>query len=197
MTDSHTPAQCFARQLATVRRRKGWSQQQLADATAELGHPVTQSAVAKIERGTRGVGIDDVFHFAAALGVPPIALLVPSSDSDLVEISPGRAVPGWEASLWVRGIVPPMEETEVRDAGFLGFFYDQYTDAEKEAIRRHPGVRHLFMLAELAMRHGVLEALEIPERPDRATLRNILVQIQKMAEAEVSKIDNPIEGMER
>jgi transcriptional regulator with XRE-family HTH domain len=85
-----SPTETFSFQLTEVRTRKGWTQQQLADRLAELGHPMGRSAISKIEGGTRHVTLDDEAAIAHALGVSPLHLTVPSRPEASVRIA-GRA----------------------------------------------------------------------------------------------------------
>jgi len=79
---SHVTAH-VARQVRTVRKGRGWTLQQLANRCADLGAPwLTTQVVQAIERqhgGTtsraRYTTVDDLAALAAALGVPPAALL--------------------------------------------------------------------------------------------------------------------------
>lgn len=44
---------------------------------AEIGRPLTHTALDKIERGTRRVDVDDLMALSVALGVSPLRLLMP------------------------------------------------------------------------------------------------------------------------
>ncbi|MBA2640482.1 MAG: helix-turn-helix transcriptional regulator [Nocardioidaceae bacterium] len=87
------------RRLREIRNRRGLNQ---ADVSAQLGavgvtlHP---TAVAKIEKGTRAVTIDEVLALAYVLRVSPIHLLLPTDDHAQVEVTPTVS----EAARWVRG----------------------------------------------------------------------------------------------
>lgn len=80
--------------------------QQLADRTAELGSGLSRQAISKIETGTRGVAVDELFTLAKALGVPPVQLLFPVEAGGDVEVIPGRAVDAWSALHWFTGEAP-------------------------------------------------------------------------------------------
>src|SRR5439155_12423737 len=81
-----TPGQVFGEQLEGIRRRKGWTQRQLADEMKRLNVPVGQSAIANIENSSRRVTVDEMMTFAVALGVSPAALLVPRESSARVMV---------------------------------------------------------------------------------------------------------------
>jgi transcriptional regulator with XRE-family HTH domain len=61
--------QQFGRRLFALRRRKGLSQEALAE-LADLH----RNYVGGIERGERNVGLRNIIRLAKALGVPPSAL---------------------------------------------------------------------------------------------------------------------------
>ena len=77
------PSEIFRARLREVRRRQGWTQQQIAEAP---GVNLDASAITRLERGTRGVMLDDVITISAALGVSPLHMIVPlENDADLEE----------------------------------------------------------------------------------------------------------------
>lgn len=71
-------------------RRGRLSAQQLADATAALGYPITRSQIANYESGRKqSLEIAELLVLAAALGVPPLSLLFPEQPDRQVEMLPG------------------------------------------------------------------------------------------------------------
>ena len=53
--------------------------QQLADDTEQLGYPITRSQIANYESGRKqSLDVAELLLLAAALGVPPVALLFPT-----------------------------------------------------------------------------------------------------------------------
>lgn len=74
---SNRISEVFPLQLLKWRTRRGLTTQGLAEVMDELGEPMHASAITKIEQGTRKVSLDEAFAFAAALNVPPVALLLP------------------------------------------------------------------------------------------------------------------------
>lgn len=74
---------------------------QLAERCEALGVPFKRSTLAGLESGRRdSVSMAEWFALAAALEVPPLALVLPTAD-DRVEILPGRWVPLAEAYAWL------------------------------------------------------------------------------------------------
>lgn len=94
-----------------VRRHRigqGMSAQQLADACEKLGAPVPRTVISNLENGRRGsVTVADVMVLAAALGVPPAALVFPVGYVDEVEHLPGQAAPPLVAADWWHGEPAP------------------------------------------------------------------------------------------
>jgi transcriptional regulator with XRE-family HTH domain len=79
--------------------------QQLAERSKELGYPVTRVAISKIESNSRAGKVDvaELMALAAALDVPPVALLFPDLPEGDVEILPGESGPSVAALFWFTG----------------------------------------------------------------------------------------------
>jgi transcriptional regulator with XRE-family HTH domain len=60
------PGELFGRRLREEREQRGWTQAELAGRSGTGLHP---TAVTRIERGERGVSLNEALAFAAALGV--------------------------------------------------------------------------------------------------------------------------------
>ena len=58
------PSDVFRQRVVEARKRRGWSQAELAEL---LG--VSRSSVTTFENGTRGVSLDDALSYCAALGL--------------------------------------------------------------------------------------------------------------------------------
>ncbi|MFI6986108.1 helix-turn-helix domain-containing protein [Embleya sp. NPDC050154] len=58
----------FAAWMRADRKRIGWSQQRIADATTAHGRLFHQTQIAKIERGDRKVSLAEAADIAAAMG---------------------------------------------------------------------------------------------------------------------------------
>jgi transcriptional regulator with XRE-family HTH domain len=126
-------SQVFARRVREVRRRRNWSQ---ADLAARLG--VDRTTVAKIERegGTRSnVSLTELFDIAAALGVTPVQLLVPR-DSEAGVVVGGKVIPPKAAREWIRG-----ERLLDRKGDHLTFFLELPEDEQRELLTRAFGGR--------------------------------------------------------
>lgn len=68
----------IGKRIGQLRSDRGWSQQKLADQMKAFGGRYAnwrQGMVDKTERGARPLRVNEVFDFAAVLGVPPHILL--------------------------------------------------------------------------------------------------------------------------
>ncbi len=83
------------------------SAQWLADRTAELGHPISRTAISNLEVGRkRAVDVPELVVLAKALGVPPLLLLYPALSAGEVEVLPGHRTSSWSAAQWFAGRGP-------------------------------------------------------------------------------------------
>lgn len=81
------------------------SAQQLADRCAALGMPgITRPVLVKLEHGRReSVSTAELAILAAALGLPPLLLLLPVGDAECADYLPGRSAPPLDAARWWTG----------------------------------------------------------------------------------------------
>lgn len=76
----------------------------LSERTAELGFPVSRSALSQLETGSRGsISLAEFLVLAAALEVPPALLLFPEYPDGIVEMLPGIDATSFNATEWVSG----------------------------------------------------------------------------------------------
>ncbi|WP_338146201.1 helix-turn-helix transcriptional regulator [Streptomyces boncukensis] len=68
------------RNVTRVREARGWDKKELARRVTELGRPMPELGIGRIEAGTRRVDVDDLVALAIALGVNVSALLLPPAD---------------------------------------------------------------------------------------------------------------------
>jgi transcriptional regulator with XRE-family HTH domain len=99
------PSEVAASRIKALRKRHGWTQQQLADRLAELGSPLDRVAIAKIELGQRGLPLDEAFSFALALDVAPTNLFLPLEGEE-VRVAGEVVIPSGLARRWVGGQEP-------------------------------------------------------------------------------------------
>lgn len=100
------PSEVFASRVRQIREGRGWSQGRLADALAGIGDEKDRTTIAKIEAGSRGVTVDDVFAIAAALEVSPLHLCVPRFDGEPVAVAPSFIADSFGVREWVAGHEP-------------------------------------------------------------------------------------------
>jgi transcriptional regulator with XRE-family HTH domain len=94
-----------ARIAVAIKEARGKrSAQWLADQTAELGYPITRAQIANYESGRKkGLDVAELVVLAAALDVPPIALLYPALPDGPVEWLPGVYFPSHVVAEWFSG----------------------------------------------------------------------------------------------
>jgi transcriptional regulator with XRE-family HTH domain len=162
--NARTPSEVFATQLRAVRDRQGLTQAQLAERLRALGHALDRTAISNIEATGRSakarqVTIDDVFAFAAALGVSPMALCVPRNWKEGVTVLPRGderdetlplKVPASKFRSWWRGDYPLRFGDGQR-------FHAETFDDEFAAFERHRKLR--------ALREEVARAVDVAGEP--------------------------------
>ena len=125
------PSEVFRARLREVRRLRGWTQADLASALASAGLDLGESAVVRMERGIRGVSLDEAIAIAAVLGVSPMHMIVPIDDNG-IQLAPQVTVPTTDARAWIRGQRPLTEADEQ-------LFYAQAPVSEAEWLAIAPG----------------------------------------------------------
>lgn len=95
-----------ARIAGAVKRLRGTrSAQWLADRTAQLGYPISRSAIANYESGRKkGLDVAELVVLAAALDTPPAALVYPPPYGSPTEVIPGVHVSSFLAAEWFSGL---------------------------------------------------------------------------------------------
>jgi transcriptional regulator with XRE-family HTH domain len=97
----------FRQRMRTLRRSRGWSQQQLAMHLVEFGAmTASKGAVAKIENGSRNVLLEEAIQIAAALDVGFARMLVPLEPDVAVELTPTQQVTSRDLRRWIQGLEP-------------------------------------------------------------------------------------------
>jgi transcriptional regulator with XRE-family HTH domain len=162
------------------REGQGLRQEDLAQRTADFGHPINRVSIAKIEKGgTRAdnLSLVDLLVLSAALNVPPTLLFLPLGRAAEVAITSAFSIPPPLALDWLNGTAnlpanhdgsTPEEQwawrTRVQPLALyrrlrelvLAVWESSGEDAEDEALRR------------LGTHLGYLEdaGLLVPEMPD-------------------------------
>jgi hypothetical protein len=113
------------------------TQQGLADRLNQLGVRTDRTTVAKIEAGTRELGLAEAFAFAQALDVAPVHLFVPTDSDEPIHLAPNLSASPPEVRAWIRGQMPQFQDprsyfknvplTETRAAGEALAAWEQNT----------------------------------------------------------------------
>lgn len=118
-------ARTVAHNVKKIRQRKGFTLEDLSEALEDVGQPISNSALSKLERGIRRVDVDDLTALAAVLGVAPNDLLAPEREDEPVLTGVPEGVSVGEATMWLRGrggiSHQELGEDWLRTAGF--YFY--------------------------------------------------------------------------
>jgi transcriptional regulator with XRE-family HTH domain len=101
-----TPGDVFRARLTEARKARGWSKAALARRLEEIGHPLHETAIVRIESGKRGVTLDDSVAIAAALDVAPIHLWLPIDGDEPIALTPALEVDIEHAREWAQGRRP-------------------------------------------------------------------------------------------
>lgn len=131
----------LARRVKEV--RGGRSQEWLAQTVTALGHPMHQTAIAKIEAGDRKVTVDEMLLLAVALEIPPSLLVLPVERDDDMAVTPTKNVYPWRAWEWFRGGEPlPGQNTPAwHDNATPAQLYGDVRDAQRSAEKARLDVR--------------------------------------------------------
>jgi transcriptional regulator with XRE-family HTH domain len=148
---AHKPSDVAGRQIAWLRERKGWRQVDLAERIGEdFGISIDPATVARIETGNRGLSLDELFLFAAALDAPPALLMLPLGTGDDVSVTPTISIHPWLAYMWMTGEGPLTESSQ--RARRLGDQYD--TKRPLLLYRRLQELQERAHDADLGSRHA-------------------------------------------
>jgi len=165
-------SEVFAQRLRETRARRGVSQTELAERMTEQGRPMSKAALLRIEKGQRGLSLDEAIAFAAILYAPPANLLSPEEGS-LVELTSTRAVDGdGMRNFWQTGDsilawpAVPAEEDRDRLQLILEHRLTAYATALLDAIRgADPAGKRAALGAIQTTIDDHRRALEVIERP--------------------------------
>lgn len=106
------PLKQFGLRLVILRKKRGWSQEQLA-----LESGLARSYVSGIERGMRNLALANICALAETLGVPPADLLdFRANDTpEAVAIQQGKLVYGEPANVVLNSVERSMTRMESPD----------------------------------------------------------------------------------
>jgi transcriptional regulator with XRE-family HTH domain len=95
--------------MRRIRRDRELTTGALSRRLAELGHPIAATGITKIEKGQRGIDVDDLVALAAALKTTPNRLLLPDIEGGVPyegEPAPWGKEPPARLWAWALGEVP-------------------------------------------------------------------------------------------
>jgi transcriptional regulator with XRE-family HTH domain len=153
-TPGQTVSEILAERVRSVRERRHWTQQELADRLQSFdGTQWKQPTIAKVESGKREVTVEELVALAFALGVSPAALMLPADDEALVRLTPNTVAGAGSVLSWIRG-TSPMGGTrigETQSVDNVRFYEDERTDGQARAERALPGITRLTWDATMAL----------------------------------------------
>lgn len=140
-------AATIAGEVFRYRRNQNMSAQALSDRCTELGATIPRAVISNLENGRRtSVSVAELLVLAAALDVPPAALVFPVGYTERTEALPGAEVPPFEAVRWFAGEehsatpgaatnndTAPLRHTAWRTEGAAGEAVTGYRRAERIA----------------------------------------------------------------
>lgn len=102
MDDARRVSDVFRQRLRETRTARNLTQGELGARMREAGHPtIDKVAVLRIEKGERGLSLDEALAFASVLHAVPAQLFTPPGD-ELVSITENYAVDGADMRAWLR-----------------------------------------------------------------------------------------------
>lgn len=75
--ESWKPSEVFAERLREKRRARGFSQEQLAEMLTKAGTPMSKWALLAVEKGKRGLSLDEALAIPAVLNAVPEQMFTP------------------------------------------------------------------------------------------------------------------------
>lgn len=122
MAETAAPSELVGRSVKRLREANGWSQRDFAERMKALGIPLHHATVAKVEKGTRRVDLDELLKLAYALNVAPVHLFVPTDeyiDTLQVDVTPEVTVGPYVLRKWIRGELPIADQDQRRYFAFM------------------------------------------------------------------------------
>lgn len=182
--------QVVASQLKEVRRRRGLSQEALSALLSELGVPLHQTAIAKIENQKRGVAVGELVALALALNVTPLRLLLPDG-KDLVFITPAKRHFASTVWGWMIGNQSLAAASTVEDGRRAAEAYRAELPPEEARMRLQPAIRATQRLME--------RVREVVDRLDDDTPAKDPAAVARLdaARTELSRVTAELDDLER
>ena len=169
------------RLIRQVREDRGMNQTELAREVSELGIPMRQTTISKIEDGNRKVGVDELLAIAAALEVPPTILMIPLDREEDFAVTPTVKKYPWYVYEWFVGTHPL--RVERREAITPLDYYGAVRSAQKDLERVQGEERRARLVHE--DEDELATALERTALRRRAALQRFVDAIGDMEDAEL------------
>lgn len=112
------------RAIQFAREYRRLSQTELCEKVGQLGVPLHQSVLARMENGDRPIRVDELFAVAAALDVAPVFLLSGDLVGEDVQVTPTKRRASWWVRSWVSGQAP-LDDGEEQRRAYLDLVPDQ------------------------------------------------------------------------
>jgi transcriptional regulator with XRE-family HTH domain len=113
----------ISERVATIRKKRGMTQEALAVAMQEVGIDWERVVVAKLESGRRSfVKVDELLALCLVLQITPVDLLVPADleDHQLCQVAPKVTAEAGFTREWIKGegLLPALRESASRGDPF-------------------------------------------------------------------------------
>lgn len=206
---------------AMEKAREGKSDRWIAERTDKLGNPLSRTAVSEYRRGVRkSVSVTDWLTLAAALGIPPISLLLPELPDGNIDLLPVlREVNQLDALMWIAGerqtlpsgcSLPPSPDSNAR-TGEVSGRRDYRSDVEQgqgpldlhdelEPSREQSlliAVRHMRkVLNEIRAIRGPFEVFEhLGDEASKQQAIELYIKRMQKKQAELAEVEAWIVGL--
>lgn len=148
----------FAQRLREMRKvRRGMNLAQLAHRMEAKGHPLSETALRRIERCERGLSLDEAFALIEALDAVPVYMLSPPDDM-LIRLSESVATDGEGLRSWFVSGLPERTVPERRQPP-----PPEIADAVEHEQRARTNIARMARLAQ-----ALVDAKDDAERQPRA-----------------------------
>jgi len=169
-------AAVIAGEVFRYRRNQNMSAQALSDRCTELGMTIPRAVISNLENNRRtSVSVPELLVLAAALDVPPAALVFPVGHAETTEALPGAMTPPFEAVRWFAGEEHSTTPTTATDDDTAPLRHTSWR-TEGAAGEAVTGYRRADRIAEASLAHADradrmrADAYDLEEQPARDAL---------------------------
>ena len=162
------------------------SQTELCERLAEVGFPMHQSVLARIESGQRPIRVDELFALAAALQVAPVYLLSGDLTGESVDVTPTIQRNPTLVRWWIQGTAALDEESS-------GAFFNVVPDDERLA-REWRGLVNLQLILRRSLEPALRQGDDLTVRDAINDMRRELKWLQDEVAREQERAERAWEG---